>query len=361
MSMLTTSKRWLEWLSSTVVYYSGLGRVLSPLHQERGDRVSIVMYHRVHPDGVGPDWWLTQSVFRAQLLHLQAHYNVLPLGEVVEMLRANQPLPERAVSVTFDDGYRDNYTEAFPVIRQTGCPVTIFLTAGLLDTQETLWWDKLLYIVSQTTVERRQVDRAFASRGLPPPAWAGPDVEAAILALKRLPEGKMQEVVDAIAAELGVDPTQNTDDHMMRWSEARAMADSGLVTMGAHTMTHRNLKKLPLEEARREIATSKQVIEEQLERRVELFAYPFGNPANDYTPEVKELVRQAGYTSALTVVFGVTSRGVDLYELPRFCESVERWQGPSGGFSRALFDVYLNGAREHFGDLRPDRWLKRSA
>ena len=68
-------------------------------------------------------------------------------------------------------------------------------------------------------------------------------------------------------------------------------------------------------------------------RSVDLFAYPFGNPANDYTDEVKAIVRDSGYRCAVTVVLGLAERGVDLFEIPRFCESAERWQGPHGGFS----------------------------
>jgi len=359
--MRANGKRWLEWLSVSLVHYSGLDRRIGPLHREPGDRVSVVMYHRVHPDGPGPAWRLTRSVFQQQIAHLTRNYEVMAIDDVVACLTEGRRFPRRAVAVTFDDGYRDNVTEAFPVVRELSCPMTIFLTAGLIGTTETLWWDKLLYVVRNTAEPRTTVERVFADHGAPPPDWRGPDVEAAILAFKQLPEGGMQEAVDAIAARLGVDPTRNAADHMMSWDEARMMADSGLVTMGAHTMTHRNLKKLDLDDARREIVESKRRIEQELARPVDLFAYPFGNPANDYTDAVKGIVRAAGFTSAFSIVFGIAGRGADPYEIPRFCESVERWQAPAGGFSRALFDSYLTGAREHLGDLRPDRLLRRSA
>jgi peptidoglycan/xylan/chitin deacetylase (PgdA/CDA1 family) len=236
-----SSRRLAEWLACVAVHYSGLDRLIAPLHRQAGSIASIVMYHRVHPDGRGPDWWLTQSAFRAQLRHLTRHYRVMPMAEMAEMLIAGAPLPPRAVAVTFDDGYRDNYTQAFPVIRETGCPTTIFLTAGLIETRETLWWDKLLYVVGRTTMSRGEVDEVFQRHAVPPPDWRGPDVEQAVLALKRRREGEMQREVDIIAAELGVDPTANSDDFMMTWDEAREMVESGLVTMGAHTMSHRNL------------------------------------------------------------------------------------------------------------------------
>ena len=135
-----------------------------------------------------------------------------------------------------------------------------------------------------------------------------------------------------------------------------ALLMSGLVTMGAHTVSHRNLKHLPIAEARREIAESRRILERELGTAVDFFAYPFGNPANDYSPEVKAAVREAGFKAAFSVVLGLVSPGDDLFELPRFCESHERWQAPNGRYSRALFDVYLSGARDTLGAA-----LKRSA
>ena len=174
--------------------------------------------------------------------------------------------------------------------------------------------------------------------------------------LFRSPEAEKQAVVSQIAADLGVDAASNTRDRMMSWEEARTMVGSGLVTMGAHAVTHRNLKHLPIAEARHEIVESRRILERELGTTVDLFAYPFGNPANDYTPAVKEAVREAGFKAALTVVLGLVSPGDDLYELPRFCESHERWQAPTGQYSRALFDAYLSGAREQLGAA-----LKRKA
>jgi peptidoglycan/xylan/chitin deacetylase (PgdA/CDA1 family) len=282
------------------------------------------------------------------------------LEEIVDLLATGRPLPARAVAVTFDDGYRDNYSQAFPVIQEARCPTTIFLTAGLIGTRQILWWNQLSYAVVQTRKSRPEVDRIMRAHDLPLPNWNGdPDVEETIEAVKRRRARHEQQVVESIAAALDVDTSKNTDDVMMTWEEAREMADSGLVTLGAHSLTHSNLKELTLDEVRTEVMGSKAVIEEKLGRPVRLFAYPFGFPVNDYTDEVKAIVQEAGLTCAVTVVLGLAEHGVDLYEIPRFCETVERWQGPGGGFSRALFDMYLTGARPSLDRWRPDLLLRR--
>jgi peptidoglycan/xylan/chitin deacetylase (PgdA/CDA1 family) len=343
----STSYRLAEWAACAALHYTRLDRRLGPLHARSGEVGAILMYHRVHPDGGGTRWQLERRHFRAQVAHLVRNYRVLSLDEMVAALARRTPLPPRAVAVTFDDGYRDNWSEAFPVLRELSCPATIFLTAGLIGTHETLWWDKLQYAFQSTRLPPAEVTRILAERHrLPAPDFSAASSEGLVEVLKQVPEAEKQQAVARIAADLGVDAAANTRDRMMSWEEARAMVASGLVTMGAHEVTHRNLKHLPLAEAREEISASRRTLERELGTAVDFFAYPFGNPANDYTPAVKEAVREAGFKAAFSVVLGLVSPGDDLFELPRFCESHERWQAPTGRYSQALFDVYLSGARE---------------
>src|SRR5262249_195245 len=110
-------KRLVEWLSCTIVHYSGLDRFICPLHRSPGKVGCSLLYHRVHPEAnARPKSRLTQSVFRAQLQHPTRRYRVMHLEELVDLLATGRPLPTRAVAVTFDDGYRDTYSLAFPVI-----------------------------------------------------------------------------------------------------------------------------------------------------------------------------------------------------------------------------------------------------
>ncbi len=346
--------RFAEWAACAGLHYSRLDHRLGALHQRGGGAAAILMYHRVYAEGSGTGWQLEQQHFAAQIAHLRERYQVLPLDVVVDALTRERPLPPRAVAVTFDDGYRDNYTQALPVLRAFGCPATIFLTAGYIGTAKTMWWDKLSYILRTTQLERPEVEHLLAARhGLPAPDWQAGNAEGLVLVLKRVPEAEKQGFVDLIAADLGVDPEANADDRMMSWGEAQEMIASGFVTMGAHAVTHRNLKHLPLADAQREIVDSKVILERELGQTIDFFAYPFGNPTNDFTDEVKWAVREAGYRAAFTVVLGLARAGCDLYALPRFCESYERWQAPTGRFSRALFDTYLSGARDRLGAFKP--------
>ncbi len=353
------ARQFVKWLSCSAIHYSRLDRLIGPLHRRSGRVASIVLYHRVHPDGTRPAWRLTQSVFRAQLRHLTRRYHVMPLDELVDLLAAGRPLPPRAVAVTFDDGYRDNYTRAFPVIQETRCPTTIFLTAGLIGTSQIFWWDALYYATLQTPKSRATVDGIIRSFELAPPNWDGSfDLEATVVTLKRCHKGSARDTVNRIAAALEVDLAEDTDDLLMSWEEAREMVDSGLVTMGAHSLTHRNFTEISPNDVRSETIGSRMIIEERLGRPVRLFAYPFGSPGNDYNDEVKAVVRKAGFTCAVTVVQGLVEHATDLFEIPRLSESNEWWQGPRGCFSRALFDTTLTGTRGAQGGLRPAHLLR---
>lgn len=355
-----SAKRFLEWCLCSACYYSGLNRLAGPLHRRVGTAASIILYHRVYPDGHGPRGRLERSAFRAQLQHLMRWYTVMHLEELVDLVTTGRPLPPRAVAVTIDDGYCDTYTEAFPAIQEARCPVTVFLSAGSIGTRQIFWWDQLFYAIRHTPKRPEEVDRVARAHGLPAPDWRGPDIEEMLIAIKQRPEGEMQRMVNDIVDALGVDAAANRDDFMMSWDEARAMADSGLVTMSAHAVTHRNLAKIGLDDVRKEVADSKTIIEQQLDRPVSLFAYPFGKRASDYTDEVKTIVRLAGFAGALTVDAVMAEQGVDPFEIPRVCESSEQWRGPDGRFSPALFDAYLTGVREYMSFLSPRHLLGRT-
>jgi peptidoglycan/xylan/chitin deacetylase (PgdA/CDA1 family) len=168
------------------------------------------------------------------------------------------------------------------------------------------------------------------------------------------PEGEVQRVVAELTAALGepaVGP--NAADLMMGWDEVRTMAASGLVAFGAHTVTHRNLTRVSPDELRWELAASRAAIERATSRPVRLFAYPYGRWGADYNDAVREAVAAAGYDAAFTVDSAMAELGDDPFAIPRISECADRWRGPGGAFSAALFDAYLTGVRGEYEALPP--------
>ncbi|MBI2116985.1 MAG: polysaccharide deacetylase family protein [candidate division NC10 bacterium] len=249
----------VERLVTALLYPYGL------LRQRWGRRpaVPILMYHQVSRpvDGATFGDCVSPERFELQVRAIQnAGYRVIPLQSLVRAMRQSPPPAlARCVVITFDDGFRDQFRNAYPVLRRHGLPATFFLIAGYLGT-----------------------DSLFPHLA---PAGAHTDAPEAWLPLT--------------------------------WDQARAMAQHGM-DIGSHTVWHRSLGCLPLEEARREVEQSREILEQRLGHPVKFFAYPFGSRAyGDFTPAIADLLRQAGYGGACTTVVGTSGPGVDAFALRR--------------------------------------------
>lgn len=291
-------------------------RQLSPAGAQA--RLSIVLFHRVLPE---PDPMFPEDMHRDQFYAicswLAQWYRVLHLDEAVQRLRQGS-LPERALCITFDDGYADNHDVALPVLQAHGLTATFFIARSFLDGGR-MWNDTVV-----ESVRRCQQD-GFNLQGLG--LDLGDHVPLANLAdrrqlatrllgaIKYLAPEQRKAVVDRVAEHSGAALPLNL---MMTSAQLQAMARAGM-QIGAHTLTHPILARLDEAAARREIAQSKSDLEALLGQRMDLFAYPNGKPRQDYTQRDVELVRQAGFSAAVSTAYGAARSGQeDPFQLPRF-------------------------------------------
>ncbi|MDE2038489.1 MAG: polysaccharide deacetylase family protein [Elusimicrobia bacterium] len=209
----------------------------------RAKGLPVLCYHKVgrYPKGSRlKPLWVTPAQFRSQMERLKASgYTSLTFSELRDIDEGKAPRPPKPILVTFDDGYANNYEEAFPILRELGLKANIFLVYETLEGHN---------------------------------AWHNPASEPWIA--------------------------------MLSWAQVREMQDSGLVEMGSHTMTHRNLARLPPEDARWELVESKKRLEEKLGREMVGFAYPYG--AGAYVPQVRRAAREAGYRYDFAFKQGIT-------------------------------------------------------
>jgi peptidoglycan/xylan/chitin deacetylase (PgdA/CDA1 family) len=233
---------------------------------------------------------------------------------IMMLLDEGGPLPPRAAAITLDDGYEDNYTEAFPILRDLGLPGTVFLTTGCIGTGESLWFDRVLRAFERTRRERISLPGGEASEPLHDGDVRAREAIRALYALMRLSNQERLESVDRLVRDLG-GSGGTPPAPMLNWDQVREMASGG-ITFGAHTVTHPILARLPLAEAEGEIVESKRQIEEEVGRPVDLFAYPVGR-RSDYSPEVIRIVECAGFRAAFTTTPGANARGDDPFLLRR--------------------------------------------
>ena len=221
----------------------------------------VLMYHHISEQLVGqPLSNVSPRLFEKQIKFLLSRdFKVISLTQLVESLKGNSPLPPHSVVITFDDGYKNNFLHAYPILRKYDLPATIFLTTG------------------------------FVNGNIEPGSYS--------MAYREL---------------FSKCPNQAKEWLPLSWEEIREMSENG-IDFGAHTVSHPRLTKIPLEKAREEIEESKREIEEKLGKEVKCFAYPYG----DYNEEIIELVKTAGFACAVTTHPFPISKLTNFYALGR--------------------------------------------
>lgn len=286
----------------------------------------ILMYHRVcDPDaaeffGMKANVSATPSGFAAQIDYLSKHYNIISIDDCLSWIYDAEPLPPRAIMITFDDGYRDNLTEATPVLAERKIPFLLFPAVGYLDDQRVFLWDGVAEAFRRSCVRSARLPRL----GLRDWSRDGADDKIAqewIWAVVPLDEISRSMAIEELSEILAYDvlgkPPAGTH---LSWGELQEMTRHGC-SVGAHTITHPMMVNLPLEMAAYEIQSSKEILENKLGVAVKSFAFPFGR-LSDYDPGYASLLIRSGlqiaFRSTGTLNFAKESRR-NPYEIRRRC------------------------------------------
>jgi len=294
------------------------------------------MYHSVirSPLQVYEPCFLDEASFRRQMHYLRNHFDVLSLSEAVDRI-GNGGFRRPSVAVTFDDGFQNNYEVAFPILREFQLPVTIFLTTGLIDSDDTVWFCRL--------------NQALAVTNLRVLEWQGqqldlsqPESKSAVARLmqerlKRLPHPALLRELDQLVSLLGDDPRRSIEQgspfRMLTHSQIKEMVASGLVEFGAHTHNHAILSRLSHEDQAREIKQSIAVVEVLTGKACALFAYPNGGE-NDYDRIAIGILQGGNVKAAVTTIVGPNDHGTPPLELRRY--------GVPAGRSLAYFELLVH-------------------
>ncbi len=276
--------------------------------------LSILNYHGIEAqrDLLFPDA-IDASTFKWHLELLRKYYNVLPLEKAIELLRAGQ-LPSRAVCITFDDGYANNYEVALPILKKQGLVATFFIATGFLDGGR-MWNDTLIEAIRGS--EREELDLWELGLGLFPIMSQKEQLAAISHLLTVLKHQDPVERLDKVEAIANISGTSLPDGLMMTSTQVRALAAAGM-EIGGHTVNHPILASVAVDEARREIVEGKERLEALIGKPVQVFAYPNGKAGKDYTRLHVDLVKELGFIGAVTTERGVASKRQQRYQLPRF-------------------------------------------
>lgn len=254
--------------------------------------------------------------FRQQMLYLKDNYQITRFEEDWSNLNEN------AVAVTFDDGYLDNLTYAVPILEELEIPATIFVSTGTMNQKRELWWDELerLLLVGGSFPESFCLtDDEFGCE------WETSTIELRkncyqalhyLMKNHSLP-AKRENWMRQLWEWRGLEPVARKEYLTLSEQNVRSLAQSKLISVGAHTISHPALAKLPAALQETEIVTSISRISELTGREITIFSYPFGGCPDDYNEKTMEICRRAGIRKAASTENALWDGDTDPYRIPR--------------------------------------------
>jgi len=316
-----------------------------------GGSALVLLYHRVtHRERDPQLLTVTPEHFDAQMAVLAERHHVVPLSELVEGIRGGR-VPDRAIAITFDDGYADNLLDAAPILARHAVPATFYVSSGFVEEGRPFWCDEVERLVlapgtlprsgrlsagdvalsfdlggfSHYTAEQARLDAPWTV--LDPATNPRQALYAELCAFVRpLPVAQQTELLARLREAAGVADASPAADRPLSPEEVVALDSIEGLRIGGHTRSHVLLSGQPVAEQRGEIEADRGALDRICGRPIESFSYPFGG-LGDYSAETVAILRAAGYTHACANHVGVVKPWTDPFRIPR--NIVRDWDAPT--------------------------------
>jgi peptidoglycan/xylan/chitin deacetylase (PgdA/CDA1 family) len=289
---------------SSVLYKAKFDRLLDVYWGSQ--RLTVLAYHRITDaalpsfDLYRPNVSATPEMFERHIAYIVKHFNVISLKTLQLFLRDGHPLPNRPLLITFDDGYLDNYINAYPVLRRYKLPAVLFLISEKMNQPTAPWWDACAYYFFHTTKTAADLP-VLGQCVFDTSAQRDMVCEAFIQVLKKLPEATKLVALQKLGEALGIAEIV-TGQLFVSWDQVRELVANG-VSCQPHTLTHPIMTRIDSLEQKRQLAESRGRIEAETGQTAIAFAYPNGMPL-DYDSTTIAALRDTGYQMAFTLSAG---------------------------------------------------------
>jgi peptidoglycan/xylan/chitin deacetylase (PgdA/CDA1 family) len=309
----------------------------------RSNEFVVLTYHRiaeVDPEVPYPfDEELVSASpaeFDWQMAFLAENFRPQRLGKLLQMCREREEIPPGSVAVTFDDGFLDNYSVAYPILRKHKVPATFFVTTDFVENNQPIWFEVVAFAF--LTLPVGSIRHSLCPQSAP----SGParevrlvDLSQVMRKLKQIPDAERRAFVDHLMTLVDRDAlgaTWHKFGGAMRWEHLAEMARNNM-EIGSHTVSHPILSKTQGQALTTELAESKRVLEQKVGLPVELLAYPVGGRSH-FSPEVVRTAKDIGYVHGISYIAGVNrSAKIDPFSVRR--QTVESYM------TRELFEGQL--------------------
>lgn len=280
---------------------------------------TILMLHRVREEPMNsfcPNRDMAVSPkFLEGFVHdaRQRGYTFVSMDRLSEQLVAGSG--GKLLALTFDDGYRDNFTVAYPLLKLLGIPFAIYVTTSFPDGEAILWWEAVERLLQDHDHIKLADGRELSCRTSPEKLDAFVSLRESIMAL---PRDGLGDKVNAMFEQARFDWRQMCAAEALSWDDLRELSRDPLVTIGAHTVSHPVLCQLSEEKALAEMRDSRERIEAHIGKHVTHFCYPFGS-RNEVGAREFDLARSLRFSTATTTRWGniFPRHRTHLHALPR--------------------------------------------
>ncbi|MFC1668275.1 polysaccharide deacetylase family protein, partial [Chlamydiota bacterium] len=280
----------------------------------KNERKGIEDYQNNHID---------KKKFYEQVQYLAENYNVITGDELIDSIKAKKSLPDYSLLITIDDGYKNNHTTAYPILRCFNLPAIVFIPTAFINNKKALWSDKIIYSLSRTkqnmiSFNVNSKTKCFDISNSKKKMLADRQIRQIIL-LKDLEERYriINSIIDETNIDLDEDIERYEDYSSISWNELRKISEHNIY-IGAHTHNHVCLSALTKKRITEELKTANRELLDNLGYESKIFAYPYGG-LNSFDKKSKALLKDFGYVCSFINVAGFNdfSKEYDLFELKR--------------------------------------------
>ncbi len=316
-------------LIASGLLWSGASSILGRL--PASDSLLVLNYHRIGnaaEDPFDPELFnATGDEFEQQIAYLKRNTSVVTLEEAIAFIEGSETKsrPRFRVLITFDDGYLDNYSLAFPILRSHSVPAVFFLATGIVGSCYVPWWDHIAYLMK--SARQRRFSLCY-------PAELEVDIDAtgvrkaleSVLMLYKSPQNidPARFIQDIKDAAKGDDPPRAMR-RFLNWDEAREMIAAGMA-IGSHTHSHPVLSQLSPEAQCSELHQSRQLLRTHLQIEADALAYPVGL-TDSFSTATQKCAQEAGYRVAFSYYGGTNLPGsIPRYDVKRIAVGYQSWR-----------------------------------
>lgn len=343
-------KPWLRYMFSVLLFYSGFAVVMMRWKRKYSSQQALVLaYHRVvsnsDPTAVlsFKELNVSPEEFEKQVVNLKKYFNILSLDELLFHLESGESLHRPSCLITFDDGWMDNFQNAYPILKKHKVPATIFLSTGFIGTKRIYWTHKLWVLLEEGLIDLNKILSKY-NGGLP--GGSNMRNNQQILSgffqfINNSSLHKRDKIIEEIESIFSNRFNELTEHcYYLSWEEVREMEKDN-IAFGAHSHSHEPLTIFKASELEREMSGSKKLLEKKLSVPIISVSYPHSL----VNPQVRKQTEKSGYRLAFT---GDTVDEEDknkqraFYTITRVPVISRKAVNPWGHFSQSMFFCHIN-------------------